>query len=295
VLVPADLTATATLILAGITLVLAAATVALVLVTRAGTAQARADARLELRMLERQVGSGYRPLLVDVLTTAAVPDDIGAQYEVDRNVEPNQTVRYAGPVIETKLPGMEPRWFDPRFVFVDLQAGRIFISVPLRNVGRGLAVIDGGDVELTGASLGSVRYRTIQRDHIPVGETTRVDLILTYLRQQAPDLAEQGHTMRGVAWQLMVPYCDFAGEQRTVAHLRIVCRGDEVTGPWVVERVQQESAPDHEPQERRQTAGEVPDAAASPQPGGRRRLLDVKTEPVTDVWGNPNKPRRRKR
>jgi hypothetical protein len=78
-----DLTAIATLVLAGITVMLAAATVALVLVTRAGTAQARADARAEMGLLERQVGATYRPLLVDVITTASVPDDMGALYNVN--------------------------------------------------------------------------------------------------------------------------------------------------------------------------------------------------------------------
>ena len=58
VLMPlADITATATLVLAGITLVLATATIALVLVTRAGTAQARKDAWAELRLLERQISA----------------------------------------------------------------------------------------------------------------------------------------------------------------------------------------------------------------------------------------------
>jgi hypothetical protein len=242
VFVSADLAATASLVLAGITLVLAIATVALVLVTRAGTTEARVDAQAELRVLERQVGAGYRPMLVDVLTTAPVPDDMGAQYEVERNTEPNQAVRHAGPVVETRLPGLEPRLFDPRTVFVAFEGGMIYISAPLRNVGRGLAVIDGGDVELAGSFAGLVRYRTIQREHVPVGETTRVDLIVTYLRERASEWAEQGHTMRGITWELIVPYCDFGGEQRSVAQLQIVCRGDTVAGPWLVEHVKQ-SAP----------------------------------------------------
>jgi hypothetical protein len=273
----AGLTATATLVLAGITFALAAATVALVLVTRAGTAQARVEARAELKVLERQMGAGYRPLLVDVLVTAPVPSDMGARDGVERAGGPNETVRDPGLTVETKLPGIEPTLIDPRSAFVEFQAGKIYVSVPLRNVGRGLAVIDAGGVELTGPLVGPLEYRTVQRCHVPVGETTRIDLICVYLRRQAADLAEQGSAMRGIAWQLAVPYCDFAGEQRTVASLQIVCRGEDVRGPWFVERVEQKSARDQEPH------GDERPAEVSPAPikAGRHH------EPVVDLWGNP--------
>jgi len=76
-----NLTAIATLVLAGITLALVFATIWLVLSTRGGTAEARADAKAELKVLERQVGSGYRPLLVDVLTIARAPEDMGGKRE----------------------------------------------------------------------------------------------------------------------------------------------------------------------------------------------------------------------
>jgi hypothetical protein len=289
----ADLTATATFALAAITLVLAVAVVALVLVTRRATAQARADSRAELAVVKRQISTGYRPLLVDVLINAPVTDDMGAQYDVARDAGPNEVARYPGPVVQTKLPGIEPRLFDPRSVFVLFEAEQIYVSVPLRNVGRGLAVIDGGGVELTGPLVGAREYGAIQREHIPVGETTRVDLVTTHLSQEGSELA--GHWgMRGVAWQLTVPYCDFASEQRTVARLEIVCHGDDVDGPWLVERVEQESPRDAVGQERSLTAGEAPDAAPSEQ-ADTRRLLDVKHEPITDVWGNPARPRRRPR
>ena len=243
----ADLTATATLVLAGITLVLATATIALVLVTRAGTAQARADARAELRLLERQISASYRPLLVDVIATAAVPDDMAAVYNVERSQGPNATVVEPGPVIKTKLPGMEPRMFDPRTAFVLFQAGKIYLSAPLRNVGRGLAVIAGDDVVLAGPLVGPLEYRTIQRYHVPVGETTRIDLITGAYRWTESDEVVPGRVMFGIAWQLTVPYTDFAGEQRTTAAFQLVCRGEDVNGPWLVERVEQISEVRAEP------------------------------------------------
>lgn len=245
----ADLTAVATLVLAGITLLLAAGTMALVLVTRAATAQARADARAELKVLERQVGSGYRPLLVDVLTTAPAPDDMGALCDADIGQGPSATVHYSGPVVWTKLPGTERRPFDPRTVFVLFEGGRIFLSVPLRNVGRGLAVIDGEGVELAGSLVGELRHRSIQRYHVPVGETTRIDLITAAHRWDHSYEVMPGRVMFGITWDFAVPYTDFAGQQRTTARVQIVCRGEQVEGPWLVERVDQlpdapaESAP----------------------------------------------------
>lgn len=283
----ADLTATATLVLAGITLALAVAIVALVVVTRRGTAQARADAKAQLGLLERQALSGYRPLLVDVIRTAPAPPDMGALYDVPRSHGPtNPTHLEQGPLIETRFPGHQPVLFDPRTAFVSLEAGKIYLSVPLRNVGHGLAVIDGGGVELTGVLVGAPEYREIRRYHVPVGETTRVDLITGYLRHQAVELAEQEHVTRGTAWALTVPYCDFGGGQRTVARLQIVCRGDDVAGPWLVERVEQESPRDQEPHESELPVADPPARTdATPGPVG------VRGEPVTNLWGTPKPPK----
>ncbi len=252
-----NLTAIATLALAGITLVLVFATIWLVLSTRAGTAQARADAKAELKVLERQVGSGYRPLLVDVLTSARAPDDMGAEYDVEWWQNPNASIHEPGPVVWTKLPAMERRMFDPRTAFVLFQGGKIFLSVPLRNVGRGLAVIDGDGVELTGSLVGDIEWRTIQRHHVPVGETTRVDLITVAHRWDNSYEVVPGRVMFGIAWELAVPYLDFAGQQRTIARLRIVCRGEQVEGPWLVERVDQWSPNEDEPRIRELPTGKA--------------------------------------
>ena len=236
-----NLTAIATLVLAGITLTLVFATIWLVLSTRAGNAQARADAKAELKVLERQVGSGYRPLLVDVLTSAPAPDDMGAEYDVEWQQGPNASVHESGPVVWTKLPAMERKMFDPRTAFVLFQGGKIFLSIPLRNVGRGLAVIDGDGVKLTGSLIGDTEWRTIQRHHVPVGETTRIDFITVAHRWDHSYEVVPGRVMFGIAWELAVPYLDFAGEQRTIARVQIVCRGEQIEGPWLVERVDQES------------------------------------------------------
>jgi hypothetical protein len=285
-----SLTPIATLVLAGITLALVFATIWLVLSTRAGTREARADAKAELKVLKRQVGAGYRPLLVDVLTSAPAPDDMGALYDVSRSQGPNATVHEPGPVIETKLPGMEARFVDPRSAFVLFQGGKIFLSIPLRNVGRGLAVIDGDGIELAGPLVGAREHRTIQRRHVPVGETTRIELITGALRWQDSYEAVPGRVMFGIAWQLAVPYRDFAGEQPTTARLQIVCRGEQVDGPWLVERADQESPHEDEPR-----IGELPAAASVPQPAPPGQPSDAQRPPVTDLWGKPIRPRPRRR
>ena len=247
VLPMADLTATATLILAGITLGLALAIVALVNAIRRGTAQARADAAAQLQVLQRQLHAGHRPLLVDVLRTAPVPDDTEAAH--------------------TTLPGIEPEHFDPRTVHVKLAASQVSISVPLRNVGRGLAVIDGLGVEITGPGLGEPEYRAVQRRHVPVDETTRIELVASHATDEP--------VTSGAVWTVRVPYTDFAGEQRSNARLEIVCRGEDAEGPWYVERVDQEADRD-----------ELMYVAEAPAPAAPARR-EPRREPVTDLWGNP--------
>ncbi len=259
----ADLTATATLVLAAAALVLALAAVALVLGTRAVTGDAWRAARGELAVLQRQLAAGYRPLLVDVLTTAPVPDDMDPRLDV----------------------AQQPIEFDPRTVFVVVDAAKVFISVPLRNVGRGLAVLDRSGVEISGPGLGAPEHRAVQRSHVPVHETTRIDIIAVHA------VAEP--TPTGTVWELRVPYADFAGTQRTVVRLQLVCHGDDAQGPWLVEHVDQETTGAHAPVLDEQPADEVQTAreqarrgyvattdSSAPRPG-------VRGEPVTDVWGNP--------
>ena len=45
---------------------------------------------------------------------------------------------------------------------------------------------------------------------------------------------------KGTAWQLTVPYVDFAGEQRTVVKLQVVCHDEGGEGSWLIDRVDQE-------------------------------------------------------
>ena len=269
----ADLTATATLVLAAAALVLALAAVALVLGTRAAATHARQAAAADRALLRRQLAAGYRPVLVDVLTTAPVPDDMDPRLDV----------------------AQQPIEFDPRTVFVEVDAAKVFISVPLRNVGPGLAVLDRSGVEIRGPGLGDPEHRAVQRIHVPVGETTRIDI------SAAHAVGEPIST--GTVWELRVPYADFAGTQRTVVRLQLVCHGDDAQGPWLVEHVEQETAVAPEPIEARdlaadeQTAGDqAPRLDEVPAPDSWAPRRGVRDEPVVDLWGNPvRRPKRRER
>jgi hypothetical protein len=240
----------AALVLAAITLALVIVALRLVVATRA-----------ELELLRRQLGAGHRPVLLDVPVTAPVPADMGAEDS------------HAGPTIETRLPGIGPRRIDPRRPFVAFEGQKVYLSVPLRNVGGGLAVLDGGGLALAGPMIGDLEYRALQRDHVPVGETARIDLVAA----QAPDPDDKPD----ITWELTVPYSDPSGWWRTVAHVQIVCRDED----WLIERVEHES--DHEPHREERPAPARTEPAARP--------VGVRGEPVVDLWGNPIQPRRRRR
>lgn len=199
--------AVATVILAVVTLLLAIATVLLVWATRKSAREARDDAAAQLR-------SSYRPLLIEVLPSGPVTADMGA--DTDGR-------------ISQAFAGRDREWIDPRSVCVRLERGMTYVSVPLRNVGRGLAIVDAAAIELSGDAIGRLRGEpTARKTRVPPGETTRIDVISGYDSQakiEAP-------------WTLLVPYEDFAGGQRTTATITLECP----YGPqdaWFVTDIQQ--------------------------------------------------------
>lgn len=259
----------ATLVLSAITLALLIATVTVLARTRAAIAQVRADARRELGLLRRQLAAGERPILLDVLPNSPVAPDMDG---------------------ETRFPGLEPRGVDPRDVFVALDEGKLYISVPLRNAGGGPAVLDGGGVTLSGPRVGDLEYRSVRREHIPASETTRVDLIADHETGEAPGSGVAGSAMRSVAWELTVPYSDLAGERQAVSRFQIVCRGDDAEGPWLVERVAHEL-----PHARGAQTDDFPDGTPPARTDDRPQRAGIRNEPVVDLWGNPVRPKRRSR
>jgi hypothetical protein len=101
-----------------------------------------------------------------------------------------------------------------------LDAASIYLSVPLRNVGRGLAVIDRDGVRIESRNIPTdLRYPLqavfVSRVRVPGNETTRVTIDVR------PNHIDQKALTSANWWTITVPYTDFAGRQRTAAKIEI--------------------------------------------------------------------------
>jgi hypothetical protein len=257
-----------------ITAVLAAATVILAVLTYAGIRSARADAANEVEAMrkvandqitatqqaaaaqvqaaqdaaERQVAAArkqldaeHRPFLIEVLRDGPVFPDMGARENPDiaRGSASRQIPRTITVVFDNARP---PEEIDPRHLLVRLERGMIFVSVPLRNVGRGLAIIDEGSVRLRGSpGVGAAKaIPTARPRQVPAGETMRVQVI-TGFPAGAPAMTQDDR------WQLIVPYRDYAWEQPAQVEVLLGYRGEHAgTGEWYVTSVcNQDDAASH--------------------------------------------------
>jgi hypothetical protein len=198
-------------------------------VTRDAAADAKRDAEREIGLLQQQLEAEHRPLLIEVVPFGPIYPDMGAR------PNPDVVDHHQGslpPTIEVKFSQREGYEVDPRSVCVEIEGGTAYVSVPLRNVGRGLAVIDPNSIDIHGIALGPVSHRVAQRERIPVGETTRIE-VAAHCRVGVPiDRAED--------WCLDVRYGDFAREQLTQAKIQLRCP-DGPQGPWYIVDVDQES------------------------------------------------------
>jgi hypothetical protein len=134
-------------------------------------------------------------LLIEVLREGPVTPDMGANENPTiqhRAILPwvaSVTIGVTGPTVS----------IDPRTVYVDLTEG--WVSVPLRNVGRGLAV-----VHEVGARVDYLPFdeleTTVTRPRVPPGETTRVNFRVS----EAPEYRRH--------LSIRVPYTDLGLEQK---------------------------------------------------------------------------------
>jgi hypothetical protein len=250
----ADATADATLALAILTGVLAMATVLLAALTYYGISSARKDADRQIEATREtaaneieamrettseqvaaareELDAAHRPLFIEVFPTGPIYPDMGARDDPNINPAPGRQIRQT---IHLAFPGREESEIDPRVVFVAIERGMAFISVPLRNVGRGLAVIDQQEITIEGVALGQFKTGPLaRRVRVPASETTRVNLIVEFQ-------AGGAKISRDDRWLLRVPYTDFAGRQRTVAAIKLGYTGEYAAdGPWYVMGVDQE-------------------------------------------------------
>lgn len=172
----------------------------------------------------RQLRASYRPLLIEL-------PPYGPYDENDEVLEggPN-----AGLVLLT-FPGGHQGTAYPRGVFVEPSGPRINVSVLLRNVGNGLAVINPGEVQLLGQRMLPQRqgeYLTdVERPRVPPNETTRII--------HAPTISQTEMATYPWVLTLRVPYWDFAGEECWVAliHLEQAFQND----PWKLHWIRHEA------------------------------------------------------
>jgi hypothetical protein len=218
--------------LADATLVLAAATVALAVISVLGIRSARTDVTRQIDAMRtatdeqlaaarEELDAAHRPLLIEVFASGPIYPDMGARSNPSIS---RAAGREIPETISLRFDGTAPSEIDPRFVFVDFERGMAFISVPLRNVGRGLAVVVESDIAANGDALYDLKAPpSASRVRVPVGETTRVNIVA---RQQAGVSVGPGDQ-----WAVTVPYTDFAGRQRTVARV-ILERSDSSPAPF---------------------------------------------------------------
>jgi hypothetical protein len=176
-----------------------------------------------------EVDASHRPLFIELAPTAPISPDMGAHRQPDINAAPGREIPMT---ITLRLPGLPSEEIDPRMLFVKLAAGSAFVSVPPRNVGRGLAVINQQDVTLTGPTLGDFQAILVRRVRVPDRETTQVTVRVTYAIG-SPRLTPNDR------WVLRVPYTDFAGKQPTVAIITIAPSLDAPM-TWAIGNVENE-------------------------------------------------------
>ncbi len=188
---------------------------------------------------QRQLRASYRPLLIELPPYGPADE--------------NDPVLEAGPAegrVPLRFPGGHEGLAEPRGVYVALSGPRINVSVLLRNVGNGLAVIHPMQVQLLGQRMLPQRLgeflTVVERPRVPPGETTRI--------LHAPTI---NHTeMADYPWvlTLRVPYWDFAVEEGWVALIYLEqAYQDE---PWSLREIR------HEALEPPGAKGEVAQAAS---------------------------------
>ncbi|HTZ64727.1 MAG TPA: hypothetical protein VMB51_11545 [Solirubrobacteraceae bacterium] len=149
-----------------------------------------------------QIAASHRPLLIEVAPDGPIACD-------PLIIHPAGDV----PRIHTEFSGGHVADLDPRQVYVHLGGPWASVVVPLRNVGRGLAVIDPQEIRVVGERLGAMHSSKVSHERVPPNESTRI----LCTPRMTPGAADYPWV-----WELFVPYKDFAGRQLTVAVVRLI-------------------------------------------------------------------------
>lgn len=165
---------------------------------------------------EHQLEASRRPLLIDVAPFGPFYPDMGHR-DVERTTWTDTGEDLTIPAYEIRiiLPDGENELIDPRQVYISITGDRLNVSIPLRNVGNGLAVLNVDEVRAIGAGTRRLIGCKVQRERVPPGETTRIHC--------SHESAVGGKLGNRGPYELAVPYRDFAGGQLTVP---LVCLDD---------------------------------------------------------------------
>lgn len=186
------------------TLILAIATARLVIRTRESAEEARSQARDALAQAQRQLEASYRPLLTDVDRWGPIYPDMGAH----DNPNPAHR-RVLGKTITVQSGGPEEE-IDPRALHLREARSVAYMSLALRNVGQGMAIIAGVTTVNPAHRVADV---TVRRKRVAPEETTRIDLQIAL--QEPRDIDARS------LYKLLVSYTDFLGEQPTDIEIHI--------------------------------------------------------------------------
>jgi hypothetical protein len=170
---------------------LAVATLGLMLATVRLVGHTRAAAEVSRAALRADV----QPLLVDVPPSAVAPPDISRSASGDPELF---HLNFED--------GRRRATIDPRRVYLAVDAADVFLSVPFRNVGRGVAKVVDAGVQGAHAPLRT----TIRRQTVPPGETTRIDLIIGKGDPAATAVADGG---KNGSLAIYVEYTDIGAGQ----------------------------------------------------------------------------------
>jgi hypothetical protein len=196
------------------TLGLAFATIGLALSTRRLAARTQQDVEVATRSAlaaERGLAIGVRPLLADVPIGTFLQGRQMGQHEYQEDVAD----------IDVD-------------VYVD--EAQVEIKVPLRNVGAGLALLAGPQLDI---DVERLSWRAVaQQTAVPSGDLTRLDFYGTW-----PDVetaGAQGVRLEENAFEfsVQVSYTDLNGEQETVTRAVLRHRLTEEDDDWYIERIE---------------------------------------------------------
>jgi hypothetical protein len=154
--------------------------------TKCAYETAKADLVATSKAASDQLKAEHRPLLIDITPTAPPAVDLDG-----------------GEGVTLDFPGWHTTG-DGRYVCIGVRQGRVFFAVPLRNVGRGLAVIDPKEITVEGDRIAQHSLGCeVQRERVPSGEMTRI--LCTY------ESAARGETPN--VYEMRVPYSDLDESQ----------------------------------------------------------------------------------